>query len=319
MPGMYVRDTYLYNRSRNGKWSGMENSTPGKVFYVAPTTAYVAGFTVGSAQNWARENNQFVYNTLDLAYAQVVDGRGDAIVLLPGTHTPTASIANSKAGLSIYGADAWCGNYVRKPSSILVGPAGDEAFNITGPNMSLIGVTCRPVTEKAFATFTGAADGLTIRGCYLDLATPVVNIATAGFVGSAAIDDFLFENNVAWSDGAQGPAVEITGNNVNAIFRRNHYHVDLGTWASAVNLIAPDGIVVEHEKATCGGTAMTACFTGSSTTVIAGVVFNDCRNGVLVTKFVDGFGTNSHAELNQNYIGEVGAGTGGVALVTVVT
>jgi hypothetical protein len=313
-----VREKNAWNRFKHDKFAGPSYATPGKTLYVAPTTAYVSGYTVASAQSWARELNASVYDTLNLAYAAAVDGRGDTIVLLPGTHTPTASIAASKANVAIVGPEAWCGRKVRKSDAVIVAPAGDEAFNITGPDMYFQGVTCVPVTTKSFADFTGAADGLTVKDCYIDLATPAVNIATEGFTGSAAIDNFLFEGNLVWSDGAQGPAVELTGANLGGKFIRNHYHVDTGTWASAVNLIDIDGITVEEELATCGGTAMTACFTGSGTTVIAGAVFRDCRKGVLVTLLVDGFGTTSHAELVNNYTATIGGGTGST-LVTVIT
>ena len=318
MAGFYVRDKYLFNRSLNGKWAGMENQVAGKVLYVAPTTAYTSGFTVAMAQSWARQNNQFVYDTVNLAYADVVDGRGDAIVLLPGTHTLTANIALAKSNLSIWGADLWGGRKVRKPTSIIKGIAGSAAFAITGADVSFEGLTIVPITALSFATFTGAADGLTIEDCYFDMATPAVNIATEGFTGSAAIENFLFRNNVAWSDGAQGPVVELSGANINGKFQGNHYHVDAGTWASAVNLIDIDGIVVENDTATCGGTAMTACFTGSGTTVIAGALFRDCRKGVLVTLLVDGFGTTSHAEIVNNYTATIGGGTGST-LVTTIT
>ena len=313
-----VREKNAWNRFVHDKFSGPSYSTPGKTLYVAPTTAYVSGYTVASAQSWARELNANVYDTLNLAYAAAVDGRGDTIVLLPGTHTPTASVALAKSGIAIVGPEAWCGRKVRKPSAKIVAPAGDEAFNITGADVLFQGVTCVPVTTKSFADFTGAADGLTVKDCYIDLFTPAVNIATEGFTGSAAIDNFLFEGNLVWSDGAQGPAVELTGANLGGKFISNHYHVDAGTWASAVNLIDIYGITVEEELATCGGTAMTACFTGSGTTVIAGAVFRDCRKGVLVTLLVDGFGTTSHAELVNNYTATIGGGTGST-LVTVIT
>jgi hypothetical protein len=126
-----IRDKNVWNRFRNDKYSGRGMDVPGKVLYVAPSTAYVAGYTVASARTWARENNAFVYDTINLAYADVVDGRGDTIVLLPGTHTPTASVALAKSNVAIVGAEAWCGRKVRKPTSIIVGPTADEAFNIT--------------------------------------------------------------------------------------------------------------------------------------------------------------------------------------------
>lgn len=313
-----VRDKNIWNRFRNDKFASRAANITGKVHYVAPTTAYVSGYTVASAQTWARENNALVYDTANLAYAACVDGRGDAVVFMPGFHTFTASIANAKAGISYWGPEAWAGYTVRRSAAVLQAPAGDEAFNITGPGTSFLGLAMRPVTTKNFADFTAGAYDLTIKGCYIDLHTPAVNIATGGFAGSAAADFFLFEDNVIWSDGAQGPGLTLTGNMFNGVCRRNHWHVDTGTWAVAASLISIDGLVVEGDLATCGGTAMTACYDGSATTVIAGVVFRDCRNGVLVTKFVDGFATTSHAELVNNYIATIGGGTGGT-LVTVVT
>lgn len=310
---MSSMDRYRWIREQlaRDKFAGLAARITGDTFHVVPG-ASAAHITYAKA---VRRN---VYTTIDEAYSKVVSGRGDALVIWPGSHTPTASIAASKDNVSVFGAEAWMDQKVRKPASIIVAPAGDEAFNITGANMKFVGVTCVPVTTKSFADFTGAADGLTVKDCYIDLATPAVNIATEGFTGSAAIDNFLFEGNVVWSDGAQGPAVELTGANLNGMFRNNHYHVDAGTWASAVNLIDIDGIVAENELATCGGTAMTACFTGSGTTVIAGAVFRDCRKGVLVTLLVDGFGTTSHAELVNNYTATIGGGTGST-LVTVIT
>lgn len=306
-------DRYRYIREQlaRDKFAGLAARITGDTFHV------VAG--VGAAHiTYAKAVRKNVYTTIDEAYSKLVSGRGDAIVMWPGSHVPAASIAASKDNVSVYGAEAWMGLKVRKPASIITAPAGDEAFNITGANMKFIGLSCVPVTAKSFADFTGAADGLTVKDCYFDLATPAVNIATEGFTGSAAIDNLLFEGNVAWSDGAQGPVLELTGANLNGMLRNNHYHVDAGTWASAVNLIDIDGIVAENELATCGGTAMTACFTGSGTTVIAGAVFRDCRKGVLVTLLVDGFGTTSHAEIVNNYTATIGGGTGST-LVTVIT
>jgi len=309
--GEMDRHRYIREQLARDKFAGLAARITGDTFHVVPGAS-------ATHITYAKSVRKYVYTTIDEAYSKVVSGRGDALVIWPGSHTPTASITASKDNVSIFGAEAWMGIKVRKPSSIIVAPAADEAFNITGANMEFIGLSCVPVTTKSFADFTGAADGLTVKDCYIDLATPAVNIATEGFTGSAAIDNLLVEGNVVWSDGAQGPAFEITGLNNNAFFTRNHFHVDAGTWASAVNLIDPDGIVVEGDLATCGGTAMTACYTGSGTTVIAGVVFRNNHKGVLVTLFADGFGTTSHAELVNNYTATIGGGTGS-ALITAST
>lgn len=310
MAGM---DRYRWIREQlsRDKFAGLAARIMGDTFHVVPGSA-------ATHISYAKSLRRNVFTTIDEAYSKVVDGRGDALVIWPGTHTPTASIAASKANVSVFGAEAWMGMNVRKPASIIVAPAADEAFNITGANMKFVGLSCVPVTTKTFADFSGAADGLVVKDCYIDLHTPAVNTSTKGFAALAAIDNALFENNVAWSDGAQGPAFALTGLNYNTVFRKNLFHVDAGTWASAVDLVDPDGILVDDNVATCGGTAMTACFTGSGTTVIAGVVFRNNHKGVLVTLFIDGFGTTSHAEIVNNYTATIGAGTGST-LITVIT
>ncbi len=311
---LYVTEKFIKQLHANDKTAARANLIPGLPRYVLPTTNYEAF----DANAFVRNHRGSVYDTMDLALAAVTDGRGDAMILLPGGHVPTASLVMDKAGLSVWGMEAWMGYKVRKPSAVVTGPGTGDGMAITVPDVSFHGITCVPVTAKNWATFDGGADGLTVRNCYFDLATPVVNIATQGFTGSAAIEDLSWHGNTAWSDGAQGPVLEITGANLNCLIDWNHYHVDAGTWAVAVSLISPDGIRVEHDVATCGGTAMTACFDGSGTTVIAGVVFKDCRKGVLVTLFVDGFGTTTHAELVGNHTATIGAGTG-ETLITVIT
>ena len=311
---MSTLDRYGFIREqlKRDKLAGRSNNVLGDVFHVLPGSS-------ATHLNYAKKQRRNVFDTIDAAYAQMVSGRGDAMVIWPGSHTPTASIAVAKNNISVFGWEAWLQQKVRKSASIITAPAGAAAFAITGENAKLIGLACVPVTQQSFATFTGDADGLTIRDCFLDLFTPAVHLSTKGFTASAGIDNFLFEGNVIWSDGAQGPGLTLSGLNNNALCRGNLWHVDAGTWAVAASLIDIDGLLVEEDTATCGGTAMTACYDGSGTTVVAGAVFKRCVNGVNVTKFVDGFGTTSHAELVQNYIGTIGGGNGGATLVTAIT
>lgn len=303
-----VREKYLWEQMTDEMFA---SRLMGKPHFVLPGTS-------ATHSAFMNTRHKKVFTNPDDALEACVSGRGDAIIFAPGAHTATASLAASKNLVSWWGPEAWMRQPVRKSSASLIGPAGDQAINFTGADNMMNGLTCIPITAQSFADMTAAADGLTIRNCYIDLITPVVNAATKGFTASAAIENFLFESNYAESDGAQGPAVELTGNNIGSIFRKNRWHVNTGTWVSAVNLIAPDGILVEEDIATCGGTAMTACYTGSGSTVVAGVVFRECRKGVLVTKFIDGFATTSHAEIVNNYTATIGGGTGST-LITVIT
>ena len=193
---LYVTEKFIKQLHANDKTAARANMIPGLPHYVLPTTDYQSF----DANAFARNHRGRVYATMDLALAGMTSGRGDAMVLLPGAHVPTASLVMSKAGVSVWGPEAWMGYKVRKPSAIVTATAASDGMAITAADVSFHGITCVPITAKNWATFDGDADGLTVRDCYFDLATPVVNIATQGFTGSAAIENFSFTGNTAWSD-----------------------------------------------------------------------------------------------------------------------
>src|SRR3990167_8278326 len=173
---MNVKRKWIYDQIDRDKMAGMANRIPGEVFYVLPGTS-------ATHFAFAKSLHKNVYTDVNTAYDAMVTGRGDALVLYPGAHTLTAAVTASKNNVSIWGPEAWCGQYVRKSSASITPLAATDGFAITATDMAFNGVTCIPITAKNFATFTAAADRLQVRNCYIDLATPVVNIATAGFTG----------------------------------------------------------------------------------------------------------------------------------------
>lgn len=317
MPGMYVRDNYLYQRSRNGKWSGLESAIPGKVHFVVPTTAYDSGYTVASAGSFARENNQLVYDSLKLAHDACVDGRGDAIVLLPGTHTvSTASIAMSKTGVKVFGPEAWFGRPVMKSSAILTTDiAGDEIVNVTAPDCGIIGVTVRPITASDAIDLSAAADGFLVDGCHFDLYTPAVNVATIGLTLAAA-ENIVIRNSVFVSDGAQGNAIVATGA-IQSLIENCLIYNTAGTWASAIITgAATTGLFIVGNRILSYGTALTAGVNGTGATIASGVQCIGNHFGSLVTVPVDNFDAGE-CELSENYHLGVGATDGGALIVAI--
>lgn len=313
-----LRDKNVWNRFRNDKYAGPSNAITGKVHYVAPTTAYVSGYTVASAGQWARENNAFVYDSLKLAHDDCVDGRGDAIVLMPGTHTvATASIAQSKAGVKIFGPEAWFGRPVYKPSAILTtSVAGDEIINVTAPDCGIIGVTIRPITASDAIDLSTAADGYLVDQCLFDLSTPAVNVATIG-ITLAAAENIVIRNNKFVSDGAQGNAIVATGA-IDSLIEGNLIYNTAGTWASAILCgAATTGLFIVGNYITCYGTALTAGVNGTGATIAKGVMCINNRFGSLVTVPIDNFDAGE-CELSENYDSGIGAADGGV-LITAIT
>lgn len=317
MPGMYVRDSYLYHRSRNGKWAGQESAITGKVHYVAPTTAYVSGYSVASAAQWARENNAFVYDSVKLAHDACVDGRGDAIVLLPGVHTvSTASIAMSKAGVKIFGPEAWLGRQVFKPSAILTTDiAGDEIANVTAPDCGVIGLTIRPITASDAIDLSAAADGFLVDQCHFDLATPAVNVATIGLTLAAA-ENIRIRRSIFESDGAQGNAIVATAA-IQSLIEECLMYNTAGTWASAILCgAATTGLFIVDNRILSYGTALTAGVNGTGATIASGVQCIGNHFGSLVTVPVDNFDAGE-CELSENYQLGVGATDGGALIVAI--
>ena len=292
---------------------GMSGRIPGKTHYVRPTTDYASY----DADAWTKNHNHNVYDTVALALAACVSGRGDAIVLLPGTHTvSTASLAMSKAAVSVWGPEAWAGRQSRVSSAILTtSVTADEIMNVTAPDCAVMGVTVRPITASDAIDLSTAAGGFLVDGCHFDLYTPAVNVATVGITGAAA-NDVTIRNSVFVSDGAQGNAIVATGL-LNSYIEGNLIYNTTGTWASAVLCGAGvSGLFIDNNRFFSYGTAMTVGINGTGATIAHGIAITRNLAGVLVTKLVDNFDANE-CDLAENYA--MASATSGGAIVTDIT
>lgn len=313
MAGLYVRDKYLFNRSLNGKWAGLENSIPGRVHYVVPTTAYNAYYTVAMAGSWARQHNQYVYDTVNLAYADCVDGRGDAIVLLPGTHTLTANLAVAKSGISFFGAEAWAGIHPQKPSSIVVPLAASDGFTVTGTDVAFHGLTIVPITQKVGITGSVAANRLRVMNCFINMNVAVAHTSTKGITATGAASDWIISNNTFHSLGAHGPFIDVTALLNYAVKENDFIVLTGGTMAVGVLVgAAAQGLIQKNNF--FGGT-LTAAISGTGATVASSCRIFDNNFGVLCTKPIANFSATNLTDLKDNRLATVGAGTGG-SLIT---
>ncbi len=313
-----IRERFNWSRLRDDRAWGPKASVPGRTHFVVPTTAYDADYTVAMAGSWAREYNGLVYDSFKLAHDACVDGRGDAIVFLPGTHTvATASIAMNKTGVKLYGPEAWMGRQVHKPSATLTtNIAADEIANVTAPDIGLYGLTIRPITAGVGIDLSAVAANFHAVGCHLDLYTPAVNVATVGLKALGAATGVVIENCYALSDGAQGNAIDATALLDSAI-RGCVIVNNAGTWASAVLTgAATQGLLIEHCRFDCTGTAMTVGINGTGATIARGVFVRYCDFGNLVTVPVDNYDANE-CQLVECYKAGVGATDGGTKIVAI--
>lgn len=312
MPGLSVRQKYVYQQHVDEKHTGMGNQIAGLPLFVYPGAA-------ATHFSFIKDRHARAYATVAEALADAVAGRGDAIVLMPGTHTvSTASLAMSKSDVAIYGHEAWCGySYPGRASrSILTTDiAGDEIMNVTAAGCSIVGVTITPITASDAIDLSAAANYFTLKNCYFDLFTPAVNVATIG-ITLAAATGIVIDGCTALSDGAQGPAIVATGA-LDSYILNSRFANTLGTWAAAVLVgAATRGLEIGACVFDSTGTAMTAGVDGTGATIARGCIVRYCDFGNLVTVPVDNFDANE-AQLVECYKAGVGAMDGGTKITAI--
>ena len=306
MAGLYVREKHLWNQMANDKFTGLGTSIPGQVFYVMPGASATHGA-------FTRNHRKFVFDSFELAYAQAVTGRGDAIVFLPGAHTLTvADSPVAKNNLSIWGPEAWAGLPVQKPSAIITSLAASNGMAVTGTDVSLRGITIVPITAKIGVNFSAAALRGLVTGCHFDMNVAVANVATKGIMVSGAAVDLKVKSNYFYSLGAHGPFITVTGL-INYTIDDNDFVVLTGgTMANAILVgAAAQGLI--NKNRFYGGT-LTAAVDGTGATVAASCRIFDNAFGVLCTVPIDNFSATNLTDLKDNRVATIGGGTGGTLI-----
>jgi len=306
------RYRWLREQLSRDKFSGRAALVTGDTFHVVPGSS-------ATHMTYAKSIRRNVSTTVAGALEKCVDGRGDAIVLWPGDHTvSTASLAMSKASVRIFGAEEWLGvgRPGLKPSATLTTDiAADQIMNVTAADCGIYGVTIIPITAADAIDLSAAADRFVLQNCFVDMFTPVVNIATVG-IKLAAADDLLIDGCTFVSDGAQGNAIVATGA-IRSRIKNCLIYNTAGTWASAILCgAATTGLFIEGNYITSYGTALTAGVNGTGATIAKGVQCTNNRFGSLVTVPIDNFDAGE-CELSENYDSGIGATDGGVLIVAI--
>jgi hypothetical protein len=181
----------------HGEWVNLDKPG-GQVFFVADSTsggtyptAYKGKGSSGSNNGLSPQKpiNGVTTGTTDGLNAlmdKCVSGRGDTIVVLPGSIINTAVVTVDVADLTITGISP-SGSI--NPSAIVVNATVD-GFNVTAANVVLENLHFGASTAAATSRINAGAAGLTIRGCTFDCGANDVESITV----PAAGDDLLVEN-----------------------------------------------------------------------------------------------------------------------------
>lgn len=309
--------------SKYGTIWGEIPATAGRVFWVAPGDSYtVDGRSYSASDNNDGLSPERALRRINRAWALVSANVGDVIALLPGTHTPAdsagtaTSVAANVAGVTMVGLHTGQPHPIR-PRATIAAVTGDETINVTAANIKFGYFGIIPVTQKAAIDLSAAANQFHAYHLYVDLNTPAAHTSTKGIVALGAATQVCIEYCIFDSDGAQGPAIDLTAT-TSALVQHNIFQNTAGTWATAVLCGAATGsCLIRRNQFHCYGTAMTVGIDGTGATLASGVQITDNRAGSLVTKLVDNFDAGE-AEISENYDAGVGAADGGV-LITAIT
>ena len=292
--------------------------TAGSVYWVAPSASYTVD---GRAYRASDDNDglspERALVTVDRAWNLVTADAGDVIVLLPGTHSPSASIAADVAGVTMMGLPAGAGNFLKQKTTIAA-VTGDQNVNVTAANIEIAYLNFIPVTADTAIDISAAGDNCHIHHCSFDMATPAANTGTIGIEGIGAASNVYIHHCWFDSDGAQGGGI-VAGAIVDSLIEDCVFGNSAGTWAAGMTIVEAGAsrIVVRRNLFYCTGTAMTVGILGADLTAANSVFIHDNRFGSLVTTPIDTFGA-ADAEISENYDFGVGAGDGG-AIITAIT
>lgn len=283
--------------SKYGTTFGTPLLHTGRIFFVAPAASYTVN---GNAYDASDDNDglspERALRTVARAIALATASAGDVIHLIEGTHTVTATVNVSKAGLTFRGPAsdfAWGMDY--QPKAILTSTGtNDELLNITADNTEFHYLTIRGTTGYSAVSFqtTSAVDSVLFNRCYLDLFTPAVNLQTRGIDlgnrGGGAGDNHVLTNPSAVTkvrliecileaDGAQGPGIRVATGGVMA----DHCtFISTGAWASP--FVVASGAaksLVRNSTWVAYGTTGTysSCIDGTTVDTARALFVDSCR------------------------------------------
>lgn len=290
--------------TKYGSFWGLIPQTSGNIYWVAPAASYtIEGRTYVASDDNDGLSPERAKLTLASAVSAATASANDVIVLLPGAHSWSASVALSKAGLTITGLPGGRGHFMRQRTSVTTS-ASDEIMNVTAANVELAFLHIIPVTQKAGVDFTTAADGLFVHDCSIDMFTAAAHTSTKGIAATAlaqAPSRILIQRIYAESDGAQGHAIDI-GDAFGAVVEDCVFRLTAGTWAAAAKSA---GVTSQqsiwrrcHFQAAVG--TMTVGILGSDMTSTGQASVYDCRFDENVTTPIEDFDAEG-CNISENY------------------
>ena len=202
----------------DGRWVNTDKPG-GAVFFVGGGTAAVNG--VGASDTYPGIRPEEPKSTIQDALDKTVAGRGDTVVVLPGSVTITAALTMTKADVTLSGIDS---NGTINPSAILSSLAASaDAINVTAANVVIEDLHFPASTAATTSRIDAGAAGLVVRGCTFECGANDLETIT---VPAAGLHTTIVGNRFYIT--ANGPDAAIEIEDAAAHFIRIENNVFLG-------------------------------------------------------------------------------------------
>lgn len=305
-----------YLSDYGGIWGAIPQ-TAGQVFWVAPGAG---AYTINGQAYTGSDGNdglspERAFATADKGVNSATNN-GDVVVLLPGTHAPTASLAMDSVGVTLMGLPGGAGNFTHQKTQISA-VTGDQTINVTATGVEIAYLHFVVLTADSAIDASAAASFLNVHHCSFNMNTAAVNAGTIGvdFIGAA--EDVIVDTCYFNCDGAQGPAI-VVGATVGCLVQNCVFVCTASTWVSAMTQAAEGRrLIVRNNVFDATSAAITNGCLGTTSGDVDQAFFIYNTHSVGVTKMVDGY-DGGDACVCINYTGSLGGGAGG-ALVTATT
>lgn len=230
-----------------GFW-GMLPLTTGRVFWVAPAASYTVegrAYVASDSNDGLSPENAF--RTVDYAVGQTTASVGDVIVLLPGSHSVSATITVDVAGITIVGvpgsnplgSSRTSGGSSANRSQITSTQTAGMIFTVTATDVEIAWLHLAPITAGSGISISSAAHRAYVHNCTFDLGG-TAQTATMGVtmpVGVTAPNlGTVIRNCYFLAQGAVGPAIRAAQSTYGLKIESSTFELRgvTGAWAKAI-------------------------------------------------------------------------------------
>ena len=294
--------------TKYGTYFGLVPNQVGRVHFVAPSASYtVDGRTYSASDDNDGLSPERALLTISQAYTNITASAGEVILLLEGTHSPSATVRLAKAGITIAGVRSSFSSDVHSPglaaqglkSKVSFATAAAPGFSIEADNIEFAFFELRPASGFGGVYFRNSSpDAFYMHDCVVNMAAgQAISLDTAGvdFGYRADVAGLVtrsmtrltqitqrataYLSNVSFiSGGAIGPAILTATADLTVVGCR--FHTRAGAWATPFAVATGTGFVyVQGSHWTCQQTTgMGTPFDGTNAGIINGkAALSDCR------------------------------------------